>query len=120
MFSTQQHAPQEHDLVPHTCPQLAWLDDEEVLEEALALSDAAADVQPQWAVTSVCGFGNTFIGEEFQVQPGDVWACFGNVLLAKRDQELMLCRNAPFSQMLNFQCFSYGHHIEHNHFCCES
>eukprot|EP00930_Biecheleria_cincta_P026476 TRINITY_DN1865_c0_g1_i1.p1 TRINITY_DN1865_c0_g1~~TRINITY_DN1865_c0_g1_i1.p1 ORF type:complete len:662 (-),score=85.52 TRINITY_DN1865_c0_g1_i1:376-2307(-) len=125
------------------CPVVAWQDttaDHELeiefpndapSEEQLSLSDGH-----RWIVVYVCGAGTLSVGSQLTHRPSDVWTCFGNVMLAKRGQQIMLCRCAAYPQMINVQCASNGRdvvihdcrcsseewymHISHEQVCMDS
>jgi hypothetical protein len=106
-------------------PQLAWQEAEEIEVDDLALNDElvvpdaiSCTEWSQWMVVFTCDVGDISVGDAFLVQLGDVWACYGNVILARRENQLVLCRHKPFLQMLNFQVFSDGEYAERNSFWC--
>lgn len=108
-----------------TEPVLAWQSSVEVPEMRMAHSsllpfeDSLEGFAGQpWIVVIVCGSGCMAVGDEVQIAAGDVWACFGNVMLAKRQQQIVLCRHAPYSQMMNIQCACNGWEIAVSDFRC--
>eukprot|EP00929_Paragymnodinium_shiwhaense_P005383 TRINITY_DN10723_c1_g1_i1.p1 TRINITY_DN10723_c1_g1~~TRINITY_DN10723_c1_g1_i1.p1 ORF type:complete len:702 (+),score=128.40 TRINITY_DN10723_c1_g1_i1:54-2159(+) len=108
-LEVQQQLQLQHDALMQGCDALSV----EYAEQPLALG-----ADHLWVVVHVCGAGGISVDDELSLKAGDVWACFGNVLLAKRGQQIILCRHAPFAQMINFQCMSDGWDIEFNDSRC--
>jgi len=106
-------------------PALAWQDEDVIPEVQLSFNSdppreeslAVTDGQP-WIVVHVCGAGSVLVGDELLLKHGDVWTCFGNVMLARQGQQIMLCRHAAFSQMMNCQSASNGCDIAINDCRC--
>jgi len=124
-------------------PALAWQENTATYDLDLACPcDAPLEEQlvasegHQWVVIYVCGAGLLSVGSKLLHQPSDIWTCFGNVMLAKRGQQIMLCRCAAYPQMINIQCASNGRdvvihdsrcssedwymHISHEQVCMDS
>jgi len=118
-FKTSTRAPPlellDHADLENHCPVLAWQDNTATDELDLTFpNDVPAEEQieassgHQWIVVYVCGTGSHSVGSKLIHQQSDVWTCFGNVMLAKRGQQIMLCRCAAYPQMINIQCASNG------------
>ncbi|CAE7284925.1 unnamed protein product [Symbiodinium sp. CCMP2456] len=87
----------------HALPAPALLQHSALLHQH-DLSNLVGGAQA-WVATAICGSGHFRVGDEFHPSPGDVWACVGNVVLLQREQQVVLCRHAPFPQMVRVQYF---------------